>query len=342
MSIHSNRHSNRQRRRSGVTVVVVALSLVMLLGFCAYAIDYGLLCADANFLQRACDAAALAGAQDLKKTGDDSADVATARTSATNVAAKNGLSSVTISFNGNWNKITVQGSRTRTFFFAPILGQKSGNVTRQATAGRMAVTGIDRAVPLAMTVDDYNNFKDGHQFTLDLINNHETDFSNGTVASLDLRPDSAGKSGAVFQDDLDFGYNGTIFIDQKIDNALNANLTSQNNKMDIAMGDRIDDAAAAAYADTGNNYTYPNYPAGDRRIFTMIVADPNPLSNNSPTLTARWFVPVYLVSERTNSGTAKITLRILPTLTVSAADPNIVVGDDATIFSGPSVVQMIG
>jgi hypothetical protein len=342
MSIRGKWQPDRRRRRSGVTVVIIALSMVSLLGFCALAIDYGLLCADANFLQRTCDAAALAGAQELKKTGDDSGDVGRATTAATTVATKNGMSSgITISYNSTWNKITVQGTKTRSFFFAPILGKKTSDVTRQASAGRIPVTGIDHAVPLAMTVDDYNNYKDGHQFTLDLINNHDTDFNTGTVASLDLRPANAGKSGAVFQDDLDLGYTGTIFLNQDIDNALNANLTSQNNKMDIAMGDRIDDAAAAGYADSGNNYTYPNYPSGDRRIFTMIVADPNAVSNNSPTLTARWFVPVYLVSERTTGGTAKITLRILPTLTVSNADPNIVVGSDSTIFTGPSVVQML-
>lgn len=52
-------------RRRGAIAFVVAGSMVALMGFAALAVDYGLLNADVNRLQRGCDAGALAGASKL-------------------------------------------------------------------------------------------------------------------------------------------------------------------------------------------------------------------------------------------------------------------------------------
>src|SRR4028119_435182 len=58
----------RFSRRKGSIMVVTCLSMVALLGFCALAVDYGRLVSSRNQLQRACDAAALAGATELPAT----------------------------------------------------------------------------------------------------------------------------------------------------------------------------------------------------------------------------------------------------------------------------------
>src|SRR4028118_1730189 len=85
----------RDRKRGGSVIVIVALSTVALLGCCAFAVDYGILNADANRVQRACDAAALAGAAKFKKNGTstttDVTDTANARTEAILVAQQNGV-----------------------------------------------------------------------------------------------------------------------------------------------------------------------------------------------------------------------------------------------------------
>lgn len=324
------------------------MSLVVFLACGAVSVDYGLLVADANRMQRGVDAAALSAANLLCVTGTDSASIAydqgQARALAVVVAARNG---VTVEPNNitfpAFNKIRVPARVERKFFFAAAIGQRSGSVTRSASAGRIAVRGISHAVPLAMTTNDYNTYKDGTKFEFPLIRNQDTDFSPGTFCSLDLRPDNSGKSGAVFQDDLTDGYNGTVFIGQKIDNALNSDVNSQGAKLDTAMQDRIDDAAAASYHDTGSNYTYPNYPVGDRRIMWIIVADPNPLSNNNPTLTARFFVPVYVISTRSPGNKDEyVKMQILPSVTFDSTDPSIVLGDDSTPFTGPSAVTLLG
>ncbi len=337
----------RRRRRGGSVIVMVALAMTVIFGCAAIAIDYGVLVSDANQLQRGCDAAAVAGAQKLYSSGISATSLTNdqyyARQLAVTVAASNG---VTVDPNDVTfpapNKIKVQATRNRSLFFAQAIGRKNGTVTRAATAGRIALRGVPRAVPLAMTTDDYYANRGGNSFEYQLINNHDTDFLSKTVASLDLRPDSSGKSGAVFQDDLTNGYNGTIYIGQKIDNSLNADITSQGAKLDRAMQDRMDAAAAAPYNDNGRNFTYPDYPKGDPRIIVLIVALPNPSSNNNPTLNAQFFVPVYVESTRSPGGkTEYLRMRILPTLTYSSQDPMIALDSDTTAITGPSVVSLI-
>lgn len=335
-------HSHRISRRNGSVSVVMALSVSMLLGCCALAVDYGLLVADANRLQRACDAAAIAGANKLKVTGVDVTDEYNAKVDAQRVAAQNGVSvnfdDITVT---NGMTVRVPASTTRSFSFARTMGQNSGSITRSATAGRVALAGVFGAVPLAITTNDYYTYKNGSSFEVLLVRNQDTDFVPGTVASVDLRPDGSGKSGAVFEEDLTYGYQGTIFIDQKIDNALTADTMSQGMKLESAIKQRFADAAAAPYADTGTNYTWPNYPDGDRRIVQLIVADPNPAANNNPLLVARFFVPVYIESYRSpgNKG-LYVRIRIVPTYTMNSDHPGIVLGNANTLFTGPSTVTL--
>lgn len=341
-----NRATRTRSRRKGVTIVLVSFAMIVLLGFCAFAVDYGMMVSDANRMQRAADAAALAGATQLMVSGIDPLSIQNDQTQAKYLAAMAGWrNGVTINQNDitfpTSNTIVVPATNTRAFFFGRALGLQQGTVTRQARAGKQALNGIDNAVPLAITTTDYALHKDGSPFEFPLIDNNKYDFNPGTIDALDLRTDLSGKSGAVFQNDLTYGYNGTVYIGEKIDNTLNANLSSENNKLDTAMNQRITDAANASYADTGNNYTFPNYPAGDERVFSMIVADPNPLSNNNPTLNARFFVPVYIVKTRTSSGNEYLKLRILPSYTFSSTDPNVQIGDSTTAWTGENVITLM-
>ncbi len=326
---------------------MVALSIGVIFGCAAIAIDYGVLVNDANQLQRGCDAAAVAGAQKLYTSGVTPAalvfDQFYAREFAVTVAARNG---VTVNPNDVTfpapNKIKVQATRTRSLFFAQALGRNNGTVTRRATAGRIALRGVPRAVPLAMTTDDYYANRGGNSFEYQLINNHDTNFERGTVVGLDLRPGNSGKSGSIFEDDLANGYNGTIYLGQDINNALNANLNSQGAKLEIAIADRISRAAAAPYYDTGNNFTYPNYPADDPRIMVLVVALPSPANNSNPTVNAQFFVPVYIESTSSpNKRDISLRMRILPIVTYSSQDPLAVLDSDSAAITGPSVVSLL-
>ncbi len=345
------RASRRPARRSGGSVIViVALALITLLGFSALATDYGLLVSDANRLQRACDAAALAGATQLKKTGNDQVDVANARQAAIDMMAQYkvaGFDGNTITFNATWDHITVPASATRKFFFAGVFklinpnSPSTGQVARQAVAGRTALKGVPGVSPLAITTADYLAYKSGILFEPILINNNQSDFTLGTMSAIDLRLNNSGKSGTVFQNDVDYGTPGTTVIGQAVQSAINADLNSQGNKLQIAITDRITRAASAPWNDNGNTYAFPNYPNSDPRVMTIMVADPSPANNSNPMLTARFFVSVYIDRIRSlGNGATYLRMRILPSNTFSSDRTDIIVGDASTPFTGPSVVGL--
>jgi hypothetical protein len=301
-------------------------------------------------LQRACDAAALSGAAELPASDTTRTNSATTYAQAT--AGENGVAAaeMTITFPST-SKIQVTATRQVNFLFAPVLGIASRSITTTAIAGRANLAGVPYNVPLAITTDDYNQYKDGTRFSERLIDNNRQDFANGTITALDLRSDNSGKSGAGFQDDLTNGWYKPVYFNQQINSALNASLTSQGGKIDDALKDRFSRAADKPWYDngpgSGNNgnnssYTFPNYPQDDPRIVTIIIADPNAADNNNPQLTARFFAPVYLEQLTTKSGDTYVQMRILPSKSYSSEDPNVVVGDDSTAYTGLTVVKLMG
>lgn len=359
------REPRQNGRRRGSVIVIASLSLTVLLGFCALAADYGMLVSDANRLQRACDASALAGASQLKKTGNDVVDVALAKQAAIDMMRQYkvaGFDPNAISFNATWNRITVPASVTRNYFFGGIFKLISPNsasnslVARQAIGARTALKGVPAVSPLAITVEDYESFKAGTtSFENILIDNNRQDFSptiltntgtvatRGTVTAVDLRLDSSGKSGPVFQNDVANGTPGTTVIGQPVQSTLNADLSSQGAKLELAIKDRFARAKNAPWYDNGNTYTFPNYPADDPRIITIMVADKHPADNNNPVLIARYFVSVYVEAIRTpGKDTTYLQIRILPSNTFSSDRSDIIAGDENTPFSGPSVIGLVG
>jgi hypothetical protein len=373
--------NNRKSRRGGSTIVIMAAGMTALLGCTALAVDYGLLVNDANRAQRAADAAALAGANELCKTGGCENTTPTldtntwsriefdkeqARYMARKVAAENGLtitdadiqlipvgplgSVIPGSFPGvPATRIRVTPQITRNLFFARAIGANSASLARSAMAGRVAIRGVAGAVPLAITTNDYNTNKDGRSFELKLIRNQDTNFDPTTGTALDLRPDNSGKAVNVFEEDLKAGYGGTIYLNQQINSALNAEIPSQGAKLESALQWRINQAAGAPWYDNGSNYSYPDgdprtpdYPVGDPRIITLIVADPNLANNSNPMITARHFVSVYIENVRSpGSQGVYFRIRILPTRGYNSQDPNIVIGDGNTAITGPSAVTLM-
>ncbi len=354
--ITEHRTRVRGARRKGNVVVFTALGLVTLLGFCAFAGDYGLLVWNKNQLQKACDAAALAGAMELPLYPAKADEAARA------TAQQNALNSPAISYPNN-RRIRVSGSRVVKFFFAGALGQKSGTVTATALAGRSyPLVGVTNAVPIAIPETTYFTYRPGTglasagaSFTLSLSRNTKDAFTIINFLPLDLRPDNSGKSGSVFQDDVAYGYDGTIYLNTQINNGLAASGSSVGPNVEQAMATRFGDARNAPYRDfgprgtstnpngQGNSYEYPNYPPDDRRIMTVVVTPEYPANNNNPSVLIKFFVAVYVedcwIDKKSQD--CMLQLRILPERTYSSSDPGIVVGDATTPDTGLSVVQLL-
>jgi Flp pilus assembly protein TadG len=156
---HGGRVHQAQR---GATLVMVALSLVILLGICALAIDLASLYVGRSEAQRAADAAALAGADVFVTSGYSSGLVtqATVQTMAANAASTVGNKNLvggkspnigttfdsscppaSATSDGCFNfsisgdpRITVVARQTMPTFFVKIFGVTSAKVSAQATA----------------------------------------------------------------------------------------------------------------------------------------------------------------------------------------------------------------
>jgi Flp pilus assembly protein TadG len=125
---------------SGQVLVVFAVVLAVLLGFAALSLDLGVAYVTKSELQRAADAAALAGVQELP---DDPTQASTyAQTYLTNNGVK-ASDNITIAIAGDNKSITVTVNRTSPKFFAKIFGINNNSISANSTA----TTGIAASVP---------------------------------------------------------------------------------------------------------------------------------------------------------------------------------------------------
>lgn len=122
------------RNQDGQALVLVALLMVVLMGFAAFAVDVGMARAARTKMQGAADAAALAGAQELPSTGN-------ARDKAEKYGEANGAHVVTVDPTYGPNQIEVLCTRNVPYVFARVLGFRDVDVTGRAVAGRVSADG---------------------------------------------------------------------------------------------------------------------------------------------------------------------------------------------------------
>lgn len=132
-------HLNFIKNRSGQSMVLVALVMVVLLCFVALVTNVGALTVTKSDLQNAADAAALAGAQELPD------DPSQARIVAQNYSTVNGKPGdiTTVDIGEDNKSITVKISRTESTLFGKLLGSETSTVSADATA----TIGVAGSVP---------------------------------------------------------------------------------------------------------------------------------------------------------------------------------------------------
>lgn len=139
---------------SGAALVIVAISLVALLGFTALVIDGGRLYVEKSKLQNALDAAVLAGAQGLQKSE------AQAITNAKNVAAKNGytITESNLTIIGNSIKATKKVNVPLTF--ARAIGKNDADMAATAKAKIGHLRSAKGVTPIAVEESHIPNGKE--------------------------------------------------------------------------------------------------------------------------------------------------------------------------------------
>lgn len=337
---------NSHKRKTGNVIVILLLTLVPLMGFGALAVDYGVLVNDKNRLQRACDASSLAGAQELKVTGNDTTDTGNATTMAIATAAQNGVTvtSSNISFSNSNSDITVNANLTRGLFFARVLGIVNGTTAASATAGAVVppsnYSGAPYVVPVGIVLNDYNSYKytgpsysatAGHTFTM--IRANKQALGANDLALYDLRQNN-GKSPKKMQDQLIGAdrptvtiYNGSSCTNTSCEQSLNASGNAQGKFYAAGLDTLIGEAAGAPWYDgTGNNGTnlavYNNMVNGktdysNPRVINLIVTNPQLAQNGNSNMPVLAYVPVYILGY-TGDGKStdlNVTFLFLPTPT---------------------------
>ena len=355
-SLKQNRRSHQRR---GSVILLTAFGLVLFAGCAAIAVDYGLLVADANRLQRGCDAGALAGAQLLKVTGDDNYDTYQAKTVAVQVAAQNNITvdPNNVTFLNNNTQIRVPSVTTRAYFFARVLGQTSGNVNRSATAGVAAGNGLTTAtgdahlVPIGITWETYKAYKDDRTAShdIELVRQNKQTFAQDDLVLFDLRMPS-GKSGAHMMDELT-GADVEVSSIGDAETTLNAAQPSEQIKFERGLDTLLDRSAVAPWNDGDHSGVGSKYdeilagtsPRDNPRVMYLIVtpSTANP-SNGTFNTEVQGYAPVYVTSyyEVNISGEKVIRMRMRFLPPGTAGDSDVTINPGGTL-SGMRVVSLI-
>ncbi|MGH7949051.1 MAG: pilus assembly protein TadG-related protein, partial [Candidatus Binataceae bacterium] len=190
-------HRFASRKSSGQSSILLAILLPSLIGAIALGVDMSVFYFNWAKLQRAADAAALAGARYLP------ANTASATSAANNYATLNSIAGSEIALNqiaGDHQSITIQLSRDVPYYFAKVLGLSSGQVVARATAGLQTAGAARKVVPIGV---QYNTtYTYGQQLTL-----------NTGVAPGNWDPLALGGTGAsIYGDNIVNGYQGVIHV----------------------------------------------------------------------------------------------------------------------------------
>jgi hypothetical protein len=172
-------------RKRGSVLVVAALSLGLLLGAGALAVDYGYSVLMKERLQRAVDAAALCGAAELA--------VGRAQTAAT-CAVEMGNTNLTANYSVSFptgNRCRVDGECSLRTFFAVFLGRDSMTVRAHAEAIASPVSEVQGLRPFAIAPPDVG-FVYGTTYKIKYGPGDETEAYHGNFNAVALDPDDKG------------------------------------------------------------------------------------------------------------------------------------------------------
>lgn len=186
-----------QSPERGSIIVLVALALTALLGFCAIVTDVGILYAKKVQLQNSVNAAALAGVQELPSKPD------LAKVKAEDYALQNGVPDVIVTFGASNVKIIVTATQQVPTYFARIWGITTNQISVSAKAMTIPLTGMKGGtVPLSIPSQVLNY---GVTYNLKV---GAGDGDSGWYGALDLD----GK----YENDLTYGSSGTLSVGQLV------------------------------------------------------------------------------------------------------------------------------
>jgi len=194
-----------KNKETGVALVLVAFVLLVLLGMSALVVDVGALVLEKHRLAVACDAAALAAAQELHAPNSAVRQKAEEYLQDNQVLPSEAEISIQRCPCPNGSKVTVEATRTVDFAFAPVLGFDQGTVKAHAAARARfgSVTSISGIAPFGIPEQP---LVFGQEYQLK--SSSHANYGPGNFGALALGGPGANR----YRNNIKYGYNGVISV----------------------------------------------------------------------------------------------------------------------------------
>lgn len=191
------------KNEEGTVVVLLAISMVVLVGFTALVTDAGLLFVNHGRISNAIDSAVLAGVQELPDNPEQALEIAS------NYALRNGMAPGEYEFVIT-DPFSIKGTAERQvgFFFARAIGFNDGQVQSFARARIRPVGAITGVVPFGVIEGDYSFGQE-----VILKEGAGEQLYSGWFGALSL----GGNGASVYEANIKQGYSGEIKIGDVIE-----------------------------------------------------------------------------------------------------------------------------
>lgn len=282
-------------RRSGQILVVLAVAVLVLIGFLALVVELGRLEAAKQNISEAALAGALAAGARLpnRETGTRAA-----RT----VCLANGADTVTVDYPDE-RRVSLTCSQRMPFFFAGMWGLRSTRVRARTTVTQTApVTSVSSVLrPLAVPASTYTRSR-WLQLTLAVLPRDRRALSRrGARRFVALSPGGTSILTYVreFVTNMEEGYRGTVAVGDRVESPRQSmrqaivTAVVRDSRTERAL---FQQARRAPYSDRGTTYSYPNYPYGDPRIVIVALGSRFGGGSSRRQVTIAGFAAFYLQS----------------------------------------------
>lgn len=191
--------SKHIKSEKGAAIIIVALFMTVMLGFCALVIDVGLSAYERVRISNAVDAAALAGAQELIFNKCNAVAVAKNYLEANDVDPHN----AEVLIYDSDTKISVNVTSEVNYYFARVLGFEKGNVTATGVAMCAPVIGVYEGVrPFAI---EKQELEFGVEYTLKEGGGNGYSGNYGALAL-------SGNGASTYVNNIISGYDGRLRV----------------------------------------------------------------------------------------------------------------------------------
>jgi Flp pilus assembly protein TadG len=205
------------RNEKGNTLIIVAFSMVFIIGFLALVIDIGLAYLTTGEQQKAADAAVYSAGRLLPINTSDTTKINQIKDSAVHYASLNGFSDLTRDDvtlgtvrNNQYTDIRVSVDETVPMYFAKIFGINSLDTSRTAVAKLSPVISSTGVVPIGLTKDEMDARIASNNLTHVTLKYGVHGGSTSFFGALDL--DGQGGGASDYRIWIAQGYNGQISV----------------------------------------------------------------------------------------------------------------------------------